>query len=317
MNGPWITAFRSRGLEFERRTSCPACGHRQSAALFTLPYSDPKLCEYLTDFYRGRAQIERLRGMVYQIASCGRCGLLFQTDVPGACLLGDVYDLWIPPGEREALSARRDARFHRDLMYQVDSMLRHIRRPPHQVKVLDFGLGWAEWASMARACGCDVFGCELSSERIAYARSVGIAMLDSRDLPGSNFDFINTEQVFEHLVEPLQTLRHLASALAPGGIVKVSVPDARGSIAELRRGRFPMSLAPLEHVNGFTARSLAELGRAAGLVQVRPRLIDLLNAASGWLDPRQACRNIARPIYRHVFPKSTHQFFTAAAPCAE
>ena len=40
------------------------------------------------------------------------------------------------------------------------------------------------------------------------------------------FDFINTEQVFEHISEPLETLKELKTLLKPGGIIKISVPTA-------------------------------------------------------------------------------------------
>jgi hypothetical protein len=38
----------------------------------------------------------------------------------------------------------------------------------------------------------------------------------------------------------------------------------------------------------------------------------LYNGCSGWLEPRQALRNLLRPLYRHVYPKSTFVHFTHA-----
>ncbi|HTZ00602.1 MAG TPA: hypothetical protein VMB75_12240, partial [Rhodocyclaceae bacterium] len=76
---------------------------------------------------------------------------------------------------------------------------------------------------------------------------------------------------------------------------------------------FIMPIQPLEHVNCFDFRSLAELGRRAGLKVVRPSLRLLYNGSSGWVDPRQAAKNLLRPIYRHIFPKSTFVYFARAS----
>lgn len=197
-------------------------------------------------------------------------------------------------------------------------MLREIVKPPHEMEVLDFGMGWSEWLQMARAWGCRVTGMELSEERVRHARSLGIEIIDLDDAAGRRFDFINTEQVFEHLVSPLDILERLGSLLKPGGLLKVSVPDGRKMpkvIDDLASGgqwspERVMAIAPLEHVNCFTYDSIVAMGKAAGLRVSTPRLRDMLNASSGWLSPKEAARNLARPVYRHLYPRSTYVFLT-------
>lgn len=46
------------------------------------------------------------------------------------------------------------------------------------------------------------------------------------EIPQHQFDFINTEQVFEHIPKPLETLRYLKKALKTNGVLKISVPTA-------------------------------------------------------------------------------------------
>jgi hypothetical protein len=53
-----------------------------------------------------------------------------------------------------------------------------------------------------------------------------------------------------------------------------------------------------------------ELGRQVGLKPLRPRPRLLYNGASGWLELREAARNLLRPIYRHIYPKSTFVYFS-------
>lgn len=54
------------------------------------------------------------------------------------------------------------------------------------------------------------------------------------DLESESFDFINSEQVFEHLVEPRQALASLSRALRCGGLLRISVPNGSDVDARLK-----------------------------------------------------------------------------------
>jgi len=58
---------------------------------------------------------------------------------------------------------------------------------------------------MAAAFGCQASGPELTRKQADHARRAGVAVLTIDELPDARFDFINTEQVFEHLVDPRET----------------------------------------------------------------------------------------------------------------
>ena len=260
-------------------------------------------------------------GHDYELARCPRCALAFQALVPGPALLEEIYDAWLPASERAVVASRMGLNDYRYLAEQVDFMISHFGVHPGALEVLDFGFGWAEWARMAAAYGCEVSGAELSQVRIDYARSVGIRVVDSEDLPADAFHFINTEQVFEHLLEPGAVLKRLAGSLRPGGLVKISVPNAEKSIRKLLHVKgFSgltdadiMAIAPFEHINAFTPGSLAALGKEAGLRPVRPRLRKLYNSSAAWMEPKAALRALLRPVYRHIYPKSTFMYFTRPA----
>jgi hypothetical protein len=69
---------------------------------------------------------------------------------------------------------------------------------------------------------------------------------------------------------------------------------------------------PLEHLNAFEATSLERFGRVAGLEPIRPSLRLLYNGTSGWLSPKAALKSLLRPVYRHIYPKSTVVYFRKA-----
>lgn len=303
-----------------KREHCPACRCTSTTTLFSEPLDSPGITRYMQHHY-GRRVERDFSGYHYELAQCTRCGLAYQAQVPAPELLEEIYDRWLPATERSAVAARWGLADYRYLAGQVEFMLDHFRLPPSAIKALDFGFGWAEWAKMAGAYGVDVCGAELSQVRIDYARSVGIPVVDSGSLPRDAFHFINTEQVFEHLLEPGEMLKCLAASLRPGGLVKVSVPNSAKSIRKLLGSKDfgalgegdIMPIAPFEHINAFTYDSLTALGHEAGLVPLRPSLRKLYNCSSGWMEPKSALKTLTRPLYRHLYPKSTFVYFARPA----
>ncbi len=134
--------------------------------------------------------------------------------------------------------------------------------------------GWGHWCRVARGFGCQVWGTELSAARIAYAQADGLRVLAWKDIPAQRFDFINTEQVFEHLPEPFETLTYLARSLNPGGLIRISVPDGWDIKRRLNVGNWHAPkgsrdslnpVAPLEHINCFSQRVICRLAQRADL----------------------------------------------------
>ncbi|HWG75625.1 MAG TPA: methyltransferase domain-containing protein [Steroidobacteraceae bacterium] len=272
---------------------------------------------FLERQYSGRAGSELLRGYTYELVRCAQCDLAYQKAVPASQLLDEIYNVWIPATERQRLAEARTVDEPSYWANEVHFIIEHLRRRPMDVRVLDFGMGWAEWAGMARAYGCEVYGTELSSERRNYARSIGIQTLDLEEIGKQRFHFINTEQVFEHLIDPLDILKRLSASLTDDGVLKISVPNSRAALRRVSRQRAfaPLSsetimpISPLEHVNCFEYKTLVSFAAAAGLAPIRPSIRLLYNASSGWLHPARGARLLLRPIYRHIYPKSTFAYF--------
>jgi SAM-dependent methyltransferase len=176
---------------------------------------------------------------------------------------------------------------------------------------------------MASAFGCDSYGTELSETRIKYAQAKGIKVIAWDEIPQYRFDFINTEQVFEHIPEPLQTLRHLKTALKPGGIIKVSVPEADDIKRRLRLmdwkapkdSRNSLNpVAPLEHINFFRTKSLTKMARAAGMEEVFIPIKLQFRYSFDWGGIKQVAKNFLGPIYRNILRKGNYRFFRKVQP---
>jgi hypothetical protein len=300
------------------RDRCPICEQSHAKVLIRESYGSPAMKEFLRRQYRGVADAESLTEFHYELVRCGNCQFAYQQTIPDDPLVAQIYDVWIPPTEKERIRRERTLDDYRYMAEGVEFVIQHFGFRPYELRALDFGMGWAEWASMARAYGCQVAGSELSQHRIDNARAMGLEVVGWDEIPGRRFHFINTEQVFEHLVEPLTVLRHLAKGLAVDGLVRIAVPNATTALKHVvRDGDFAkltaddiMPIQPLEHINCFEFASLATLAQRAGLRVIRPKLRQLYNSSSGWLSLGNAVRLATRPVYRHVYPKSTIAYLT-------
>jgi len=92
--------------------------------------------------------------------------------------------------------------------------------------------------------------------------------VDDDDIKTMQFEFINCEQVLEHVSDPVATVAQLAQSLVRGGYLRIAVPDGARVSRIARSASFVIgknAVHPLEHVNCFTKKTLMRLGASAGL----------------------------------------------------
>lgn len=283
------------------RRACPICG-QEAPAVLSMPYDAPRFEELLN---RSPA-LALVKDRVYELRECRVCDLLFQTWT----IVGEdaqlIYTTDRPadnpaPPERQPLHALAHCAEEVLVLRQV-----FAARTP---RVLDYGCGWGKFASMALAFGCEVYGFEINTGFAQRCAARGIAMLAAEEIGEHRFDFINIDQVLEHVAEPRQTVQMLADSLAPGGIIKISVPGSphlrkiiarsQGDATQVIRKECIKPLFPLIHVNLFSPRALRALGFSVGLSLFRPPFWAWLGAGQMWNLPRQLNRNLVVPFKRH------------------
>jgi len=161
-------------------------------------------------------------------------------------------------------------------------------------------MGWGYWSRMAQAHGFDVVGFEMSAERSEYARQMGVSVVDDLAAVEDGFDCVYANQVFEHLPDPIESLRTICQHLNPDGVIYIRVPDGRGVDQSLTRRHWSPELDaihPLEHINCFTRKTLTSFAASVGLTPFNPPL--RLNWGSLWGGIR---REIAdRWLTTHLF----------------
>jgi len=306
---------------FVERIACPACGAAEFETIYRCRFLEEPIRSYLETFYspQGGVEFEYLEGAEYVLEECSHCGLVFQRNILSDELMGKLYEEWIDPAkafgrkfQETGLASRATAA--REIMM----VIAWLGGEPGRLSFLDFGMGWGEWCLMAKAFGCHARGSELSAARIEHARGLGVEAIGWEEIPGSEFDFINAEQVFEHIPRPLETLLYLKRGLRPEGLIKISVPEGNGIRRKLKRGDWSAPtgsrnslnpVAPLEHINCYVFKSVVRMAEIADLelAFIPYRIRYAYGVARKPIV--SALKALLGPLYRGLFRKGTYLFF--------
>jgi hypothetical protein len=320
-----IAAMKPVSFRFISRDHCPACGSAEVRPGHSCRFDRPPISTLVAGYYGIEPAL--LAAGEYRVDRCGKCRTLFQAEVGDPALLDALYTDWAP----QVGGPVGDPQYEYDISNPAKSRDGHelmaaaafLGRPLGELRTLDYGMGWASWARIAASLGCRSFGTDLAAEKMGFAERHGVVSIAEEAIADHRFDFINMEQALEHLVDPSGTVSRLAASLAPGGVLKISVPSQRGVARLLGRlaggadrvdYREIKPVMPLEHVNCFTRSGLKALGRRFGLEPVHPRPHQSFAflGTPGTLDvrdPRRLAKELARPIYQLLNPGNLYFWF--------
>jgi 2-polyprenyl-3-methyl-5-hydroxy-6-metoxy-1,4-benzoquinol methylase len=300
---------------FSIRTECPACDAKDFRTVFSVDLLDPNVQHYVARKIRDQDVLEQFHDTQYALLKCDECGLIFQKNILSDHYLSTLYDEWVVHREEKPQSNKYFAYYSNELC----TIATLFDKPISAIRVLDYGLGAGRWAKVAAAMGFDVVGTDLSHQVLTTARGHGLRVLPINEIEQHEFDFINTEQVFEHLARPKETLSQLTRCLAPGGIIKISVPDGKNIEKRLPlmdwsaprdSKRYLVPVTPLMHINTFSDTAIESMGRLFRLTPVRPSLrneYQILDATT----LKSLAKSILRPLYRR-WRGTTYVFLRAS-----
>jgi SAM-dependent methyltransferase len=148
--------------------------------------------------------------------------------------------------------------------------LRAIRRG----RGVDVGCGRGDLAASLGSHGWRMTGIEPSADAAAHARARGvdvrIGSLADVELESDAYDAAVFQHSLEHTPDPLADLRSIASALRPGGLVAITVPNFGNWQSRRLRSRWYHLDVP-RHRTHFTFDGLSRLIANAGLEPVELR----------------------------------------------
>lgn len=146
--------------------------------------------------------------------------------------------------------------------------VQHIQRYKPSGRLIDIGAGTGMFLRMARECGFDVEGLEISAEAATFGRNTWALPINQGDLrdvilPPEKYDVVTLAHVFEHLPDPHGAARKLFITLKHGGLLAVAVPNFASLQARVFRSSW-FHLDVPRHLYHYTPTSMRILLEQAG-----------------------------------------------------
>ena len=262
------------------RKFCPACNCNDHSEIINLNWNDPILVELFK--YRN-FPLNFVEEGSYKLLECKECSLIYQAYSPTKKLSDLIYNKWLVNRNLEKINID-DKSFNpysskktiRNIS-EVNQFLGLISKNPEDCKVFDFGMGWGAWCKAAQLMGVQAYGTEITESQIKYNKAHGLNVLNWDQIHSFKFDFINTEQVLEHVDQPYDILKHLIVSLEPKGFLKISVPNGSSVKSNINKNfksewfyakgqsHSLNPVEPLQHLNSFNHKSLNTMCSKLGL----------------------------------------------------
>src|ERR1700722_1472907 len=281
-----------------------------------MPADRCRLCLGREIFDTGLRALDHESGELLPVFECRDCTGRLIAEIPPRIekVQADNADVFAAPERREAqrshFAAKRAADEH-DYPY---SLIPLVRRYCAGNRILDLGCGASQFLPLIQRLGYAATGFEGDPARAEIARGQGVEVMSgdwSRIgdcFPGREFDCIVSDQVFEHMLDPIGTLAALGAVLAPAGVIIFRFPN-EGSLRrklELAMCRLKGNVRPLsyfvDHWNYFNERAARRTFSSAGyeVLRVKKDLSVHGYLARKLFDPLAAHPTAARLVARTI-----------------
>lgn len=168
------------------------------------------------------------RGGAFRLVRCRNCGLIYQNPRPTREELPQYYPEEYALYQTENDSGSRVAELSRQhaMSRRCQRVSRHV---PNPGLVLDVGCATGQFLQAMAQYGWQTMGVELSEYAANYARESGLEVvtgtLEEASFPDNRFDLVTLWDVFEHVLNPKETLAEIGRVLKPGGFVVIHTPN--------------------------------------------------------------------------------------------
>ncbi len=135
-------------------------------------------------------------------------------------------------------------------------------------EILDIGCGNGGWLLRLKNAGWKTTGVEIDAPASQTANEAGLNVfcgtLIDADFPDNSFDVIRLHYVFEHLINPKETLDEIHRILKPDGICLIRIPNIDSAMFKLFKVNW-FALDIPRHVFHYTPDTFSKLAEQHGL----------------------------------------------------
>tara|TARA_B100000886_G_scaffold277321_1_gene201296 strand:+ start:13320 stop:14183 length:864 start_codon:yes stop_codon:yes gene_type:complete len=250
-------------MKLKKRNQCPFCGKQNLLQIFSRPYSDPQIKNFLYEYYKNKNIIKILKNYDYILTECVDCKFIFQKNVPDNKLSEFLYDKLI--SAKESLNKKKNLDTMNFEQYFKDAKIinKLCKKKNNQINILEFGSGWGYWANLMRSLNFNVETVEFSKKRSNFLKKRGIKNHLKLQSIKKKFDIIYTDQVLEHVDHPRKIIIGLKDKLKNGGFMIHKFPSTKNFKKKLKKNYKVKkdSAHPLEHINLINKESMYLLAK--------------------------------------------------------
>jgi len=236
-----------------------------------------------------------LNWKTYAIHKCATCKLIFTTPLPSDKELQDFYQgfMFNKPEFWEIKKAIVKKKKELIALFNIDQNTDHSNK-----KILDYGGGTGIAYKAMCELGLDTYYQDLDENAISFTQTnFGLPKkktIRSLDETNIKFDYIFSDNVIEHVKEPIAFTKALSNNLAEGGVLVIKTPHASNTeilfnpiisingyfLGALKYNSLFKSLQacmnrfwhsdPPRHLYSFSAPSLIKLAQQMNLKNIHP-----------------------------------------------
>ncbi len=209
------------------------------------------------------------------VARCSGCGVMMLEPMPSEkeirswYVAGSYYGGDPRSGYDDSYFERIEIRYNDKNSWPYSLLARAARLGGREGpgRLLDVGCGGGLFAACAKRVGWDVQGLDPNPAAVEAAARYGVSVrtvtIEESGFDANTFDIIYSNDVIEHVLNPIKAFNEIDRLLAPKGVLILSTPN--GDRALLRRKRWGGFQSSLEHLWYFNKRSLKCFCRMANL----------------------------------------------------
>jgi 2-polyprenyl-3-methyl-5-hydroxy-6-metoxy-1,4-benzoquinol methylase len=209
------------------------------------------------------------RNRRFSIKKCINCNAYFLSPAPTPEILAEAYDDSYYGGGEKKFGAMGEQFLDHFRMQRAGMLSRYM---PKGGRILDVGCGNGRFLkSILRHGTFELHGLETPGKAARRAAAnpqlhLKVGSLEPSDFPENYFDAVTLFHVFEHLPQPMHTLKIIAGILRRGGVCVVSFPNIASLQAQFFRGHW-FHLDPPRHLSFLEPDDFVRLASGLGLAR--------------------------------------------------